>query len=164
MDKCKDCMGLKVNEAAIEAVKKYEKSSGALMSCLHEIQDKCGYISVDNQKYLSAKLNEPLSKIYGIISFYNRFSLVPKGKYNIQVCLGTACYVKGSNKIYDALVEKLGIKENETTKDGLFSLEAVRCLGACGLAPVMVVNEEVYGNLTVDKLDSILEKYKEGKE
>lgn len=160
MSKCKDCMGLKVSEAAIEAVKKYQNESGAVMSCLHEIQDKCGYISEDNQKYLSKMLNVPLSEIYGIITFYNRFSLVPKGRFNIQVCLGTACYVKGSNAILDSLEKKLNIKDGQTTKDGMFSIEGVRCLGACGLAPVIVVNEEVYGKVTVDMLDSILDKYK----
>ena len=163
MSKCKNCMELKVSEAAIEAVKKHEKESGAVMSCLHEIQDKCGYISLDNQKYLSKKLNVPLSDIYGIITFYNRFSLKPKGKYNIQVCLGTACYVKGSSALLEALENKLGIKEGDTTKDGIFSIEAVRCLGACGLAPVVVINEEVYGKVTVDMLDEILNKYKNNK-
>ena len=162
MSKCKDCMGLKVSEVAIEAVKKHEKESGAVMSCLHEIQDKCGYISEDNAKYLSKMLNVPLSEIYGIITFYNRFSTKPKGKYNIQVCLGTACYVKGSSSILEALEKRLGIKEGDTTKDGIFSIEGVRCLGACGLAPVVVVNEEVYGKVTVDMLDSIIGKYKKG--
>ena len=160
MNKCKNCMGLKVNEAAIEAVKKYKGEAGAVMSCLHEIQDKCGYISEDNQKYLSKELNVSLAEIYGIITFYNRFTLVPKGKYNIQVCLGTACYVKGANTLYDELKKRLNIKEGETTEDGLFSIEGVRCLGACGLAPVVVVNDEVYGKVTVNMLEDILEKYK----
>lgn len=160
MSKCKDCMGLKVGEAAIEAVKKYKGEAGAVMSCLHEIQDAYGYISEDNQKYLAKELEISLAEIYGIITFYNRFSLTPKGKYNIQVCLGTACYVKGADVILDELKKKLGIKEGETTEDGLFSIEGVRCLGACGLAPVVVINEEVYGKLTVDMLDEIIEKYK----
>lgn len=160
MNKYKDCMGLKVNEAAIEAVKKHRGTSGAVMACLHEVQDKCGYISEDNQKYISKELGVSLAELYGIITFYNRFTLTPKGKYNIQVCLGTACYVKGANLLYDELKKKLGIKEGETTEDGLFSLEGVRCLGACGLAPVVVVNEEVYGKVTIDMLDSLIEKYK----
>ena len=159
MSKCKDCVGLKVNEAAIEAVKRHKGEAGAVMSCLHEIQDECGYISEDNQKYLSREFNVYLAEIYGIITFYNRFSLVPKGKYNIQVCLGTACYVKGADTIIEELKKKLNIAEGETTKDGKFSLEGVRCVGACGLAPVIVINGEVYGKVTVDMLDGILEKY-----
>ena len=160
MDKCKDCMGLKVNEAAIEAVKKHKGEAGAVMSCLHIIQDECGYISEDNQKYLAKELDISLAEIYGIITFYNRFTLTPKGKYNIQVCLGTACYVKGSDMLMTELKKKLGIDEGETTEDGLFSLEGVRCLGACGLAPVVVINEEVYGKVTLDMIDPILNKYK----
>ena len=161
MDKCKDCMGLKVSEAAIEAVNKHKNEAGAVMTCLHKIQDACGYISEDNQKYLSRELGVSLAEIYGIITFYNRFSLVPKGKYNIQVCLGTACYVKGADNLLSELKKKLGINEGETTKDGLFSLEGVRCVGACGLAPVVAVNEEVYGKVTPSMLDDILAKYKE---
>lgn len=161
MDKCKDCMGLKVSEAAIEAVKEHKNEAGAVMTCLHKIQDACGYISEDNQKYLSRELGVSLAEIYGIITFYNRFSLVPKGKYNIQVCLGTACYVKGADNLLTELKKKLGIKEGETTKDGLFSLEGVRCVGACGLAPVVAINEEVYGKVTPNMLDDILGKYKE---
>ena len=160
MDKCKNCNGLKVSKAAIDAVKKYKNEAGAVMFCLHEIQDAYGYISLDNQKYLSKELNVPLSEIYGIITFYNRFSLVPKGKYNIQVCLGTACYVKGSEAILNALTNKLGIKEGETTQDGMFSIEGVRCLGACGLAPVMVINKEVYGKVTPNMINDIIDKYK----
>lgn len=161
MDKCKNCMGLKVSEAAIEAVNKHKNEAGAVMACLHEIQDACGYISEDNQKYLAKELGVSVAEIYGIITFYNRFSLVPKGKYNIQVCLGTACYVKGADNLFTELKKKLGINEGETTKDGLFSLEGVRCVGACGLAPVVAVNEEVYGKVTPSMLDDILAKYKE---
>ena len=161
MDKCKDCMGLKVSEAAIEAVNMHRNESGAVMTCLHEVQDACGYISEDNQKYLAKELGVSVAEIYGIITFYNRFSLVPKGKYNIQVCLGTACYVKGADNLLSELKKKLGINEGETTKDGLFSLEGVRCVGACGLAPVVAVNEEVYGKVTPSMVDDILAKYKE---
>lgn len=161
MDKCKNCMGLKVSEAAIEAVKEHKNEAGAVMTCLHKIQDACGYISEDNQKYLSRELGVSVAEIYGIITFYNRFSLVPKGKYNIQVCLGTACYVKGADNLFTELKKKLCINEGETTKDGLFSLEGVRCVGACGLAPVVAVNEEVYGKVTPSMLDDILAKYKE---
>lgn len=161
MDKCKNCMGLKVNEVAIEAAKKYKGVAGGVMMALHSIQDECGYISEDNQKYLSKELNVPLSEIYGIITFYNRFSLVPKGKYNIQVCTGTACYVKGAEAVLQEFKKILKIEEGEVTKDGKFSLEAVRCIGACGLAPAIVINDEVYGKMTVKKVEEVLQKYME---
>lgn len=161
MDKCKNCMGLKVNEVAIEAAKKYKGVDGGVMMALHSIQDECGYISEDNQKYLSKELNVPLSEIYGIITFYNRFSLVPKGKYNIQVCTGTACYVKGAEAVLQEFKKILKIEEGEVTKDGKFSLEAVRCIGACGLAPAIVINDEVYGKMTVKKVEEVLQKYME---
>ncbi len=161
MDKCKNCMGLKVNEVAIEAAKKYKGVAGGVMMALHAIQDECGYISEDNQKYLSKELNVPLSEIYGIITFYNRFSLVPKGKYNIQVCTGTACYVQGAEAVLQEFKKVLKIEEGEVTKDGKFSLEAVRCIGACGLAPAIVINDEVYGKMTVKKVEEVLQKYME---
>lgn len=158
-NKCKNCMGLKVNEVAVQAVEKYKGKSGAVMMALHDIQDVCGYISEDNQKYLSNKLGVPLSEIYGIITFYNRFSLIPKGKYNIQVCTGTACHVKGSDEVLNEFKRILGIDVGETTKNGKFSLEAVRCLGACGLAPAIVINGEVYGKMEVKKVEEVLNKY-----
>lgn len=158
--KCDNCMEEAVSNAAIEAVKKYKGTSGAIMMALHHIQDECGYISEENQKYLSKELDVALSEIYGIITFYNRFSLTPKGKYNIQVCIGTACYIKGAETILGELKRKLEIEEGQTTKEGLFSLEGVRCLGACGLAPVLVINSEVYGKVTPDMLEGILEKYR----
>ena len=109
-------------------------------------------------RYLRA-LDMPLEEIYGVSTFYAQFSLNPKGQYKISVCLGTACYVKGSGKIYEKLQEKLGITGGECTPDGKFSLDACRCVGACGLAPVMTINDDVYGRLTGDELDEILAKY-----
>ena len=101
----------------------------------------------------------PLAEIYGVITFYARFSLEPKGKYNVSICLGTACFVKGSNEILEGAKEKLGIGEGETTSDGKFSLDTTRCIGACGLAPVFTVNEEVYGKATVKKMNEVLDEY-----
>ena len=109
---------------------------------------------------ISKYLNVPMAEIYGVITFYSRFTLKPKGKYHIAVCLGTACYVKGSSKIMDRLKERLQIEPGETTKDGKFSIEATRCVGACGLAPVFTVNGEVYGKATVQKLDKVLDELK----
>ena len=104
-------------------------------------------------------MNVPLEKVYGIVTFYSQFSLNPKGKYNISVCLGTACYVKGSGDLFNKLQEMLGVTGGNCTPDGLFSLEACRCIGACGLAPVLTINEDVYGKLSVDDLEGILAKY-----
>jgi len=105
-------------------------------------------------------LNIPLSEVYGVITFYTQFSLNPKGKYKIQLCLGTACYVKGANLVLDKLKEELGIDVGQCTEDGQFSLEACRCIGACGLAPVMTINDDVYGRLVPDDIKGIIEKYK----
>lgn len=110
------------------------------------------------QKEISEYLQMPMAEIYGVITFYSRFTLNPKGKYHIAVCLGTACYVKGSQKIFDRLKERLNIEEGQTTEDGLISIEATRCVGACGLAPVFTVNNEVHGKATVKMLDEILDK------
>ena len=159
MNHCEGCNGCKIDEKLEKIAKKYKNVQGAIISALHEVQHTYGYISSTAQKYLSKELNVPMSEIYGIITFYSRFSLVPKGKYNIQVCMGTACYVKGSEKVLNRFKEKLGIKEGETTSDGKFSIESVRCIGACGLAPAIVINEEVYGKMDEKKVDELIEKY-----
>lgn len=159
MNHCEGCNGCKIDEKLEKIAKKYKNVEGGIISALHEVQDTYGYISSTAQKYLSKELNVPMSEIYGIITFYSRFSLVPKGKYNIQVCMGTACYVKGSEKVLNRFKGKLGIKEGETTSDGKFSIESVRCIGACGLAPAIVINEEVYGKMDEKKVDELIEKY-----
>ena len=145
-----------------EAIEKYRNTKGALIPVLHVAQDIYGYLPVSVLKEISESLNIPLTEIYGVVTFYTRFSLQPKGKFNIQVCLGTACYVKGASKILEKLKEKLGILVGECTEDGRFSLEECRCIGACGLAPVIMINEEVYGRLTPDELEGIIEKYRDG--
>ncbi len=129
-----------------------------LIQMLNEIQEHYGYIPIETQKILSNYLEIPMAEIYGVITFYSRFSLEPQGKYKISVCLGTACYVKGSQKIIDRLKERLKIEEGETTKDGMFTIEPMRCVGACGLAPVFTVNGEVYGKATVQMLDKVLDE------
>lgn len=115
-NKCKDCFGLKVNQVAINAAKEYKNMPGGVIRALHDIQNECGYISEDNQKYLSEKMNISLAKIYGIITFYNRFSLKPKGKHNIQVCTGTACYVKGANDILNEFKKILDVECRKSNK------------------------------------------------
>ncbi len=139
---------------------KYQPIKDNLIQMLNEVQEHYGYIPMQAQKELSDFLCISMAEIYGVVTFYSRFTLKPKGKYNIAVCLGTACYVKGSQKIMDRLKERLQIEAGETTKDGRFSIEETRCVGACGLAPVFTVNGEVYGKATVQKLDQILDALK----
>ena len=147
-------------EAALRrVVAELKNEKGALMPILQKAQDIYGYLPYEVQKIISDEMNIPVEKIYGVVTFYSQFSLYPNGKYKISVCLGTACYVKGSGSVFDKLVEKLGIEGGECTADGKFSLEACRCVGACGLAPVMTINDDVYGRLTPDQVDGILAKY-----
>lgn len=143
----------------IQVINELKHDKGALMPILQKAQDIYGYLPIEVQTIISNEMNIPLEKVYGVVTFYSQFSLNPKGKYKISVCLGTACYVKGSGDIYNKLIEKLGIQGGECTPDGKFSLEACRCIGACGLAPVLTVNDEVYGRLTVDDVEGILKKY-----
>ena len=133
---------------------------GALMPALQKAQEIYGYLPIEVQRMVAEALGKPLAEVYGVATFYSQFSLTPKGKYRISVCLGTACYVKGSGKLYEKLQEKLGIAGGECTPDGKFSLDACRCVGACGLAPVMMINNDVYGRLTPDQVGPILDMYK----
>lgn len=142
----------------IDAIK---DQPGALMPALQKAQSIFGCVSMDVQKFVAEKMNVTLSEVYGVATFYAQFTLAPAGKYTISVCLGTACYVKGSQKILDKLSEELGIPVGGTTPDGRFTLKATRCLGACGLAPVMTVDDKVYGRLTPDQIPAILAEYKE---
>ena len=153
---CKDQEKYQQLQAVIDAKKDMQ---GALMPVMQEAQAIFGYLPKEVQQYIADGLGVTLSEVYGVATFYAQFSLSPKGEYNISVCLGTACYVKGSGDIFDKFSEKLGIGADECTEDGKFSLTACRCIGACGLAPVLTVNEEVYGRLTVDDVDDILAKY-----
>ena len=138
------------------------KKPGAAMSALQYAQEIYGYLPIEVQRMVAEGVGRPLEEIYGISTFYAQFSLTPKGRNHIAVCLGTACYVKGSGKILEKLEEKLGIKNGDCTEDGEFSLAASRCIGACGLAPVFTINEDVYGRVKDDgsELDGILAKYK----
>ena len=124
----------------------------------NETQEKFGYIPKTSQLEISKYLNIPMAEVYGVITFYSRFTLEPKGKYAISVCLGTACFVKGSEQILNRLKDRLKIDVGQTTADGKFSIDATRCVGACGLAPVFTVNNEVHGKATVKKLDEVLDE------
>jgi len=150
---CKD-------EKMKEILETYTKDKSNLIQILNEVQEYYGYIPKSAQVEISEYLGLPMAEVYGVITFYSRFTLKPKGKYNIAVCLGTACFVKGSEQILDKVKEKLGIDVGETTPDGKFSIEATRCIGACGLAPVFTVNEEVYGKATPEMIDKVIEEYK----
>lgn len=134
---------------------------GVTMSALQKAQDIYGYLPLEVQRMIANELDMPLSEVYGIATFYSQFTLSPKGKNQVSVCLGTACYVKGSGNIFEKLEGLLGIKDGEVTEDGKFSLDSCRCVGACGLAPVMLVNDDVYGRLTGDEaeLKEIIGKY-----
>ncbi len=132
---------------------------GAAMPALQKAQEIYGYLPIEVQRMVADALGKPLEEIYGIVTFYSQFSLSPKGKHRISVCLGTACYVKGSGKVFENLEQMLGIKGGECTADGKFSLDATRCIGACGLAPVLTVDDDVYGRLTGNELKDILAKY-----
>ena len=139
----------------------YKGKEGPLMPILHKAQGLFGCLSQDVQQYIAEAMEIPMSDIYGVATFYSQFSLKPKGKYFIGVCLGTACYVKGAQKILDELTKELGIKAPDTTEDGRFTLEATRCLGACGLAPVLMVNDDVYGRLVSGDIKKIVDKYRD---
>ena len=157
--KCENCAEKKLKQETEELLSKYEKKEDNLIKILEEIQVKYGYIPKVCAYSISTYLEIPLAQIYGVITFYSRFTLKPKGKYHISVCLGTACFVKGSKEILEAAKQKLGIEEGQTTEDGKFSIDNTRCVGACGLAPVFTINEEVYGKATVKKMNEILDEY-----
>ena len=147
-------------EALDRVIAENKDVPGALMPVLQGAQEIFGCVPIDVQKYIAQELHTTLSEVYGVATFYSQFSLQPKGEYLISVCLGTACYVKGSQKVLDKLSEVLNIPVGGTTPDGRFTLQATRCLGACGLAPVMTINDEVYGRLTPDQIPAIIDKYR----
>lgn len=147
-------------EEVKKVIQKNKDSKGALIPVLHSIQNAYGYLPEDVLHLVSEELNVPMTEIYGVATFYHFFSLKPKGEHVIRVCLGTACYVKGSQLLIDKLSEILGVELGDTTKDGKFTLEATRCIGACGLAPAMMIGEKVYGRMTPDAIPKILEEYK----
>ncbi len=156
------CAQAKENEKKLDAIiEKYKDTRGALIPVLHEAQEVYGYLPLEVQRTIAEKLNIPLAEVYGVVSFYTQFSTQPKGEYQINVCMGTACYVKGANEILNKFRTRLSIDVGECTEDGKYSLEACRCIGACGLAPVVTVNDEVFGRLTADDVDGIIDKYDE---
>ena len=156
--------GTKEQEAELVSwLEEHKTMPGVAMPALQKAQEIYGYLPIEVQRIVADVLEKPLAEIYGISTFYSQFSLCPKGEYKISVCLGTACYVKGSDKILAEVEKELGIKCGECTEDGLFSIDSCRCVGACGLAPVLMINEDVHGKLTPEMVKGILDKYREAK-
>ena len=157
---CTMCTTAKENAAKLdEIIAKYKDTQGALIPVLHEAQEIYGYLPLEVQRDIAEKLEIPLAEVYGVVSFYTQFSINPKGKYQINVCMGTACYVKGANDILDKFKTRLSIDVGESTEDGRYSLDACRCIGACGLAPVVTINDEVFGKLVPDDVDGIIDRF-----
>lgn len=154
---------IKISEANYNVVKdicaSFNNQPGELINVLHKVQGKFGYLPQEVQEVVAECLGIPVGRVYGVVSFYSFFTMKPKGKYAISVCLGTACYVKGADKILDALKSEIKIGEGEVTPDGKFSIDVLRCVGACGLAPVMTINGKTYGRLTPDMVKGILAQY-----
>ena len=143
-----------------EILNRYEKSSESLISVLQEIQERYHYLPEESLRYVSEQLKVPLTQVFAVATFYNAFSLKPKGKYVIQVCMGTACHIKGAPVLLEELKNILNVEEHEVTKDGLFSVETVRCLGCCSLAPVISISGRVYGNLKPENIEGIIKSLK----
>ena len=140
-------------------IDEYSDKRGKLIPILNEVQQKIGYLPIEVQEYIGNKLNIPMSKIYGVVSFYSFFKIQPSGEHTIGLCMGTACYVKGAEDIMDKLKKYLDIDIGETSQDGKFTLTLTRCLGTCSMAPVMMIDEEVYGSLYPEKIPEILKEY-----
>lgn len=155
---------IKISEEKINVIKEIAKSfgnkSGEVINVLHQVQGKFGYLPAEVQEVIAHELNMPVAKVYGIVTFYSFFTMEPKGEHPIDICLGTACYVRGAEKVLDAFQRALNIPVGKCTADGKFSLNTLRCVGACGLAPVAMIGDKVYGRLTPDKVAGILEEYK----
>jgi NADH:ubiquinone oxidoreductase subunit E len=143
-----------------EIIKKFKGKPGGLIPVLEEAQVALEYLPISVQKKIAGELNLPLSRVYGVVTFYSFFTMTPRGKNTVRVCLGTACYVRGGKAIYETLEKEFGITEGETTPDRMFTLETVRCLGACGLGPVVVVNEDIHGRVKSSKVREILSHYR----
>lgn len=159
MSGCNKCGEEKINQKMDEIFSAYSREKDNLIQILNETQEAFGYIPKSAQIRISEYLGATMAEIYGVITFYSRFTLEPKGKYNVSICMGTACFVKGAEKLLDRVKQKLKIEEGQTTEDGKFSIDATRCVGACGLAPIFTINGEVYGKANIETLDKALDEY-----
>ncbi|AFV01903.1 MAG: NADH-quinone oxidoreductase subunit NuoE [Dehalobacter sp. 4CP] len=164
VENCQCCCSEETDQQKLdmiaEVIEKYKNREGSLIQVLHMAQNIYGYLPLEIQRFIAESLNKPLSEVSGVVTFYSFFSTQPRGKHIIRVCLGTACYVRGGKKIIDRLEQILDIEVGGTTKDRLFTFEVARCIGACGLAPAMMIDDVVYKQVNPDKLDSILNKYR----
>ncbi len=154
----------KLKEAGFRELETFINSldtkKGSLISVLHKAQGIFGYLPREVQEFVAEQLNESLANVYGVVSFYSYFTMVPKGEHPVAVCMGTACYVRGADKVLDEFQKQLGIKSGETSLDGKFSIDALRCVGACGIAPVVLVGEKVYKKVEPKEVKGIIEEYK----
>ena len=154
---------IKLSESKINFVKdickQFNNNGGEVINVLHKVQGEFGYLSAEVQELVAEELHIPVARVYGIVSFYSFFTMTPKGRFPLSVCLGTACYVRGAEKVIDELKRQLAVQVGGTTEDGKFSLNCLRCVGACGLAPVMMIGDKVYGRVTPDKVAGILAEY-----
>lgn len=156
-------MAEKLSSCVVEKIKaiceKFGNKPGELINILHESQHELGYLPIEVQAIIAEKLNIPVNRVYGVVTFYAFFNMTPKGKHPISVCMGTACYVRGSEKVLDEFKRTLGINVGETTADGKFSLDCLRCVGACGLAPVAMIGDKVYGHLQLSDVKKIISEF-----
>lgn len=158
--KCKNDLADSMFQELEHYIDELPEKNGMLIAVLHKAQGIFGYLPREVQVFVGQKLGIPISQVYGVVSFYSFFTMVPKGKYPVSICLGTACYVRGADKVLDYFKRELNINVGETTPDGKFSLDALRCVGACGLAPVVLVGEKVYGRITtLEEVKNILAEY-----
>lgn len=146
-----------------EICREYNNDPGELIHVLHKVQSTFGYLPAEVQEVIAQELNVPVAKVYGVVTFYSFFTMVPKGKYPISICTGTACYVRGAENILQEFKKELGIEVGETTDDGMFSISCLRCVGACGLAPVVLVGEKTYGRVSPEMVSDIIKEYREEK-
>lgn len=155
---CKNCSKFKDLE---EYIAQQNNTDSCLIAVLHKAQELYGYLGEEVQEFISNSLDIPISKVYGVITFYSYFTIKPKGKYVISICTGTACFVRGAGEILEGFKKRLNIKEGETTSDNLYTLDTVRCIGACGLAPVVTINNKIYGKFNSEKIEIVLNEFKE---
>lgn len=153
----------KLYEEIDEVIDSYQGKDGSLIQVLHQVQNIYGYLPLELQEHIAQRMELPLSEVSGVVSFYSFFSTEPRGEHTVRVCLGTACYVRGGKKIVEHLQEKLGVEIGGTTPDGKFTFEIARCIGACGLAPAMMIDDKVYKQVNVNKLEKILDEYRDGR-
>ncbi len=157
---------IKLAEKTVELIKEicvlFDNKEGELINVLHQVQDKLGYLPAEVQEVIARELNIPVARVYGVVTFYSFFTMKPQGEYPISICMGTACFVRGAEQVLNEFKRQLKIEVGQTTEDGKFSLSCLRCVGACGLAPVVMVDKKVFGRVSPQQVNKIIAEYKEG--